>query len=132
MDLAGSVVATFMTWLPEASTITTSHIGAGMQVVNIMCTRAGRAPLTVMVSASECILEAGRGTRFELDPLPSSLHELSALARAIVEGHLVEWVSDSRVDFQLAAGERDVRRGGQTQGLWARRPTTRVSYLPYC
>ena len=55
------------------------------------------ASMSLIVSSDEVILEAGQGTRFELDPLAESATEVMALAFAIARGRLTERVHRRRI-----------------------------------
>jgi hypothetical protein len=126
------LVTAFRTWLPGGTTLTSAPLDSGMYRLDIAAANAGSAPITVLVSANESILEAGRGTRFELDPLPSSLPEMTELAQAIVAGRLVEWISKGRVDFELTTSTGKLRKGRQSEGLFrSRKSASRVDYLPF-
>src|SRR6266511_2305697 len=70
------------------------------------------AEMSIVVSAYEVIFSAGRGTRFELDPLPGSEKRVVALARAIASGGLSERVWPGRVKFELRLEDGTVLRGG--------------------
>jgi hypothetical protein len=66
------------------------------------CSRPGSTDIALLVSPTEVILEAGRGTRFELDALPKSSAEIQRVARAIASGGLTEVVDRRSVKFELS------------------------------
>jgi hypothetical protein len=69
------------------------------------------APISVFVSRSETIVEAGRGTRFELDGLPASADELKEILDAIARGRLYERRGFLALRFKL-----EVRPGRTLSG----------------
>lgn len=127
------VTSRLRVWLPAGATMTSVPLaGAGMRRLDITAPSEGSAGITVFLAATETILEAGLGTRFELDPVPTCLPELTELTQSIVQGRLVESISIDRVDFELVLSDGRVVTGGQMQGLFRRRKlTSRLTYLPY-
>jgi len=90
------------------------------------------AKILLDVSPWEVILAAGQGTRFELDPLPASAEEVTALALAIAGGGLTERIRRNRVDFTVRLDDGTVREGSQGSAFALRLgPSEEVQYPPY-
>ena len=90
------------------------------------------AEMGFVVSPYELIFSAGRGTRFELDALPSSEERVVDLALAIAGGGLSEQIWPHRVKFELRFSDGTVVRGGSRHGLIPRLGRRRsVTYPPY-
>jgi len=93
------------------------------------------AEICLIVSPYEVILTAGRGTRFDLDALPASAEEVTALAFAIAGGGLTERVRGNRVvDFTLRLDDGTHRREGWRWGFPWRFPwmdEAKIEYPPY-
>ena len=89
---------------------------------------SGAAPMSLIVSPYEVIVEAGRATRFELDPLPLSGDEVKDILDAVAAGRLNERAGWFGVKFKL-----DLRSGrtlsGRVVGRGVQRGTVR--YQPY-
>lgn len=86
------------------------------------------APISVFVAQSQIVVEAGRGTRFELDALPASIDELDEILDAIARGRLCERGGVLALSFKL-----ELRSGrvlaGRFFGRGGRRGLTQ--YDPY-
>jgi hypothetical protein len=92
----------------------------------------GAAQMNITVSPSEVIFTAGRGTRFELDPLPGSEAEILQLVRSVSSGHLTERVHRGVVTFKLRIDEQTVLTGRSSSSLTARAEKPQaIEYLPY-
>jgi hypothetical protein len=87
------------------------------------------AHVTVYVAADQLIVEAGRGTRFELDPLPDSREELLAILNGIARGGLREEIGRLGVKFQLALQSGETRSGRVVRRTGSKRGVAR--YGPY-
>jgi hypothetical protein len=90
------------------------------------------APLSIIVSESDVIFSAGRGTRLELPPLMESTHEVQRLARGVAYGSLTETVDGRRVNFTLVLDDGSEISGRSTflRGA-ASEPPSRIEYRPY-
>jgi hypothetical protein len=90
------------------------------------------APLSIIVSESEVIFSAGKGTRFELPALEESRHEILRLARGVASGSLTETVDGRRVDFTLALDDGSEISGTSIfpRGAASESPS-RIEYRPY-
>jgi hypothetical protein len=92
----------------------------------------GAAQMTITVSPDEVIFTAGRGTRFELDALPSSEAETLQLVRSVAGGRLTEQIRQGVVTFKLSLDEQTVLTGRSSSGVLARTAKYQtIEYLPY-
>jgi len=118
--------------LPAATTLRVSPVSARLVRLDIASHVMGSAKITVLISSSETVFEAGRGTRFELPPLPAARDAIVSRAHAVADGHLVEWVGEGRTDFELALRNGQRLKGGVVEGLARRRKgARRTEYLPF-
>lgn len=118
--------------LPAATTLKVSPLSARLVRLDIASQVTGSAKITVLISISETVFEAGSGTRFELPPLPAARDAIVSRAHAVADGHLVEWVREGRTDFELALRDGEVLKGGVVEGLVRRRKRARrIEYLPF-
>jgi hypothetical protein len=89
----------------------------------------GAAPVSIIVSPYQVIVEAGRGTRFELDALPVAGDEVKEILDAIADGRLYERSGLVGLRFKL-----ELRSGRTLSGrMFGRRGIGHgtVQYQPY-
>jgi hypothetical protein len=114
-----------------AMEVVRSRLNPKLMEFKLMPARAGAAQMTITVSPSEVIVTAGRGTRFELDPLPSSGAETLQLVRSVSNGHLTEHIRRGVVNFELRVDEQTLLTGRSGSSLIATDSPQTVDYLPY-
>lgn len=90
------------------------------------------ARLMLIASQDELIVSAGRGTQFELDPLPVSETEVLQIVEAVVSGRFTERVKGSLVNSKLVLDDGTELKGRIHMGGWNFRKTREViEYAPY-
>jgi hypothetical protein len=90
------------------------------------------ASICIMISPSDLTLTAGKGTRFELDPLPDSEEEVLQLVQSIVKGTLSEQFGPRGIKFRLVVEQQSVLTGRSSFGLQRRtKKSTAIRYAPY-
>jgi hypothetical protein len=118
-------------FVPTSIAVSRHEPNERLLIVTIMPSVVGAALIVLVVSASELIVSAGGSTRFELDALPASRDEATALIRAVASGGLTERVGAWRVKSQLRLADGSTRRSGRVEvGAHFRRRRL-LSYAPY-
>jgi hypothetical protein len=112
-----------------SATLKARKLTAGLLEFRLTSAVEGTAEIRVVVSSTEVILSAGRGTRFELEELAGSEARISSLVRAVARGGLTEFIWPKRVTFELELEGGEVLHGGTRKGLPRQRGNaTRVAY----
>jgi hypothetical protein len=112
--------------------VTRSWLSGKLLELKLSSDHDGAAQMNITVSSSEVIFTAGRGTRFELDPLPGSAAEVLQLVRSVSSGHLTEEIRRGVVTFKLRLDDQTVLTGRSSPGLISRSEEPRaIEYLPY-
>jgi hypothetical protein len=112
--------------------VTRSRLSGKLLELKLSSNHDGAAQMNIIVSSSEVIFTAGRGTRFELDPLPGSAAEVLRLVRSVSSGHLTEEIRRGVVTFKLRLDDQTVLTGRSRAGLISRSKEPRAfEYLPY-
>ena len=86
--------------------------------------------IRLTISQFDVIVSAGRGTQFELPPLPQSETTLIAIVRAIGGGNLSESIRGGLIRYQLLLADGTTLQGRSMKGLPLGRRTSK-SYSPY-
>ncbi len=112
--------------------VTRSRLSGKLLELELSPDHEGAAEMKITVSPFEVIFTAGRGTRFELDPLPGSAAEVQQLVRSVSSGHLTEQIHRGAVTFKLLLDDQTVLTGRSSPGLISRSGEPRaIEYLPY-
>jgi len=87
------------------------------------------AQITVYAAPDQLIVEAGRGARFELEPLPGSSEEVAVILDSVVRGGLCEEVGRLGIKFSLTLQSGETRAGRVLRRIRGERGLVR--YGPY-
>jgi hypothetical protein len=83
------------------------------------------APMTVYAAPDQLVVEAGHGTRFELNPLPDAASELLEILNGVAEGGLHEQVGRLGIKFRLTLKSGETRTGRVVHRTKAKRSEVR-------
>jgi hypothetical protein len=86
--------------------------------------------VTLVVSASDVILGAGRGMQVELPAFPEAEPRLSEIIRAIADGDLTESIRNGFVQYRLVLSDGSTLEGRMMKSLPLGRQES-ISYSPY-
>jgi hypothetical protein len=112
--------------------VTRSRLSGQLVELRIDPDSDGAAQMKIVVSPSEVIFTAGRGTRFELGRLPDSEAETLQLVRSVSSGHLTEHVRRGVVTFKLRLDEQTVLTGRSgSASIAGNEESQTIEYLPY-
>jgi hypothetical protein len=112
--------------------VVTSPLSEKLLMLELVPPNRDAAEIRIVVSSTEAILTAGKGTRFELGPLPASEEELMLLVRSISAGGLNERIGSGVVHFELRLEKKEVRTGRSASTSGARdEASRRIAYAPY-
>jgi hypothetical protein len=116
----------------SAAEVASGQLGGALWRVDVTPQNAQAAPVTVIASETEAILEAGKVFRMELPPLPLSHGRIEEVVTEIAAGHLRERFGGRRGRFELFLASGETLRGNSHGGVASTtRRTEQIEYAPY-